>query len=61
MFLIAMGIGATWIYFDPVEGKGKNLEAQEVFALVCVSELAGHAGKRTAPQAIVVNDPTSLR
>ncbi|MBP7495770.1 MAG: hypothetical protein KA771_09770 [Spirochaetales bacterium] len=49
------------VYFDPVEGKGKTLEAQEVFALVCVSELAGHAGKRTTPQAIVVNDPTSLR
>ncbi|MDR1908631.1 MAG: phosphatidylglycerol lysyltransferase [Spirochaetaceae bacterium] len=46
------------------EGRARTLEAQEVFALACVSELAhlvrtGEAEGRKV--AVAVNDPTSLR
>jgi phosphomannomutase len=55
------------VYFDETSdeagGEARILEAQEVFALACVGELAflsgeGGLGDRTA---VVVNDPTSLR
>jgi phosphoglucomutase len=52
-------------------GIARALEAQEVFALSCVSELAGlvrsgdlsygEDGKPTRPVAVVVNDATSMR
>jgi phosphoglucomutase len=50
------------VRYDSKEARAVPLEAQEVFALACVSELAsleaaGTAGKR----AIVVNDATSMR
>jgi phosphoglucomutase len=53
------------VIWDDAAGRARSLEAQEVFALCCVAELAhlvwtgeGGTGGRTA---IVVNDPTSMR
>ncbi|MCL2043316.1 MAG: phosphatidylglycerol lysyltransferase [Treponema sp.] len=51
------------VVWDEVLLKARALEAQEVFALVCVAELAymvwtGIGDRRSA---VVVNDPTSLR
>jgi phosphoglucomutase len=52
------------VIWDDAEGRARSLEAQEVFALCCVAELAhlawtgeGAAGKT----AVAVNDPTSMR
>ncbi|ORC36636.1 hypothetical protein B4O97_06110 [Marispirochaeta aestuarii] len=52
------------VYIDPDGGRGHILQAQEVFALTCLSELAcarmfGKGGN--TPQAVVVNGPSSLR
>jgi phosphoglucomutase len=59
------------VIWDEGEGKARSLEAQEVFALACVAELAhlvwtGELGYDTAGNArnkaaIAVNDPTSMR
>jgi phosphomannomutase len=55
------------VYFDEAlsktGGSARILEAQEVFALACISELAFLAaeGRITDRTAVVVNDPTSLR
>jgi phosphoglucomutase len=55
------------VIWDDATGRARSLEAQEVFALCCVAELAhlvwtgesgGAGGQGTA---IVVNDPTSMR
>jgi phosphoglucomutase len=55
------------VIWDEALGRARSLEAQEVFALCCVAELAhlvwtgelgSPGGRRTA---LVVNDPTSLR
>jgi phosphoglucomutase len=55
------------VIWDEAQGKARGLEAQEVFALCCVAELAHLAwtGEQGSPPgrkiALVVNDPTSLR
>ena len=52
------------VYIDPEDGCGRILQAQEVFALTCLAELSCErmfGGKNTAPVAVVVNGPTSLR
>lgn len=52
------------VYWDDKQGKALRLEAQEVFALSVIAELA-HLAYRTpsalSSSAIAVNDPTSLR
>lgn len=50
------------VFFDKAQGRARILEAQEVFSLSCLAELAGlvragHAEKL----AVVVNDATSMR
>jgi len=52
------------VIWDAALQKARALEAQEVFALACVAELAQlawDADKRPAKIAVAVNDPTSLR
>jgi phosphoglucomutase len=59
------------VWFDERDGKARQLEAQEVFALCCVAELAqlvrngdlgyDEAGNAKEKAAIVVNDATSMR
>jgi phosphoglucomutase len=54
------------VVWDDTVGKARVLEAQEVFALCSVAELAhlvwtGEAGSAPRKIAIAVNDPTSLR
>jgi phosphoglucomutase len=59
------------VIWDEAGQKARALEAQEVFALACVSELAhlvwtgelryDHRGKALNKVAVAVNDPTSLR
>ncbi len=59
------------VYIDKESGKAHIIEAQEVFALACVAELAfldysdglvaATTLRQKAKRAIVVNDPTSLR
>jgi phosphoglucomutase len=59
------------VIWDEGEKRGRALEAQEVFALACVSELAhlvwtgelryDQKGRALDKAAVAVNDPTSLR
>jgi phosphoglucomutase len=59
------------VIWDEREGRARILEAQEVFALACVAELAymvwrgeltyDAAGNALVPAALAVNGPTSLR
>jgi phosphoglucomutase len=59
------------VIWDEAEKRARILEAQEVFALACVAELAymvwigelryDNTGNALVPAALVVNDPTSLR
>jgi phosphoglucomutase len=59
------------VIWDEAEGKARILEAQEVFALACVAELAhlvwtgelcyDNKGNALNKAAVAVNDPTSLR
>jgi phosphoglucomutase len=59
------------VIWDGGEGRARILEAQEVFALACVAELAymvwlgelryDNTGNALVPAALAVNDPTSLR
>jgi phosphoglucomutase len=59
------------VIWDGGKGRSRALEAQEVFALACVSELAhlvwtgelqyGSDGKALTKAGLAVNDPTSLR
>jgi phosphoglucomutase len=59
------------VIWDESEGRARILEAQEVFALACVAELAymvwsgelkyDNTGNALVPAALAVNDPTSLR
>jgi phosphomannomutase len=51
------------VFIDQRTGRAEALEAQEVFALCCLSESAGmvYNGKAGKPAAIVANGPTSLR
>ena len=59
------------VIWDESAGKSRSLEAQEVFALACVAELASlvwtgelqynKQGTALTKAAIAVNDPTSLR
>jgi len=51
------------VIWDDGAGIARALEAQEVFALACVAELAHLAGKGTGllKTAVAVNDPTSMR
>jgi phosphoglucomutase len=57
------------VIWDEAMGKARALEAQEVFSLVCVAELAQlvwagatDGGGATPPKiAVAVNDPSSLR
>jgi phosphoglucomutase len=59
------------VIWDGGEGRTRILEAQEVFALACMAELAymvwlgelkyDNTGNALVPAALVVNDPTSLR
>ena len=51
------------VIWDSTLQKARALEAQEVFALACVAELAQLAwsGDLAAKTAVAVNDPTSLR
>jgi phosphoglucomutase len=59
------------VIWDDILTKARTLEAQEVFALACVSELAhlvwtgelkfDDAGRPLQKAAVAVNDPTSLR
>ncbi|MDR0760210.1 MAG: phosphatidylglycerol lysyltransferase [Treponema sp.] len=59
------------VIWDDSEGQARALEAQEVFALACVSELAhlvwtgelsfDNYGNALKKAAVAVNDPTSLR
>ena len=53
------------VVWDEAAGRARPLEAQEVFALACVGELAflawEHGGKLPGKTAVAVNDPTSLR
>jgi phosphoglucomutase len=59
------------VFWDEGEQKARILEAQEVFALACVSELAhlvwtgelkfDNKGNALTKAAVAVNDPTSMR
>jgi phosphoglucomutase len=59
------------VVWDEGEGRARALEAQEVFALSCVAELAhlvrtgelryDSRGNALSKTAVVVNDPTSMR
>lgn len=51
------------IYWDQMQQKALILEAQEVFALSVIAELSylHYSGEHTAPLAVTVNGPTSLR
>ena len=50
------------VFFDKTGGAARILEAQEVFSLSCLSELAGlYRGSAPAKVAVVVNDATSMR
>lgn len=51
------------VFFDPSLGQARILEAQQVFALCVLSELAGltYYGEGGQKLAVVCNDPTSLR
>jgi phosphoglucomutase len=59
------------VFWDDRQGKARALEAQEVFALACVAELAhlvwtgeltfDNKGNAMNKAAIAVNDPTSMR
>jgi len=51
------------VIWDDVAGIVRALEAQEVFALACVAELAHlvRAGTELSKAAVAVNDPTSMR
>jgi len=50
------------VIWDDTIGKARALEAQEVFALACVAELAHLAWTgNSAKTAIAINDPTSMR
>jgi phosphoglucomutase len=51
------------VIWDEAAGRARSLEAQEVFALACVGELAHLVWTGEAPGkvALAVNDPTSLR
>ncbi|HOX33888.1 MAG TPA: hypothetical protein PLB91_16275 [Spirochaetales bacterium] len=50
------------VRFDEAAGRAFPVEAQEVFALACLAELAGlEARGFRGPRAVVVNDATSLR
>ena len=51
------------VIWDETLQKARTLEAQEVFALACIAELAhlAWAGNALSKAAVVVNDPTSLR
>jgi len=51
------------VIWDDGAGATRALEAQEVFALACVAELAHLAGSGTdlSKAAVAVNDPTSMR
>ncbi len=59
------------VWFDETAGDARQLEAQEVFALCCVAELAqlvrngdlsyDDAGNAKEKAAVVVNDATSMR
>ncbi|MDR1109013.1 MAG: phosphatidylglycerol lysyltransferase [Spirochaetaceae bacterium] len=59
------------VFWDAVQGRARALEAQEVFALACVSELAhlvwtgelrfDSRGNALRKAAVAVNGPTSLR
>ncbi|AEF85696.1 phosphohexose mutase family protein [Treponema primitia ZAS-2] len=59
------------VFWDHGEQKARALEAQEVFALACVSELAhlvwtgelkyDNKGNALTKAAVAVNDPTSMR
>jgi phosphoglucomutase len=59
------------VIWDETIGKGRSLEAQEVFALACVAELAhlvytgelryDNRGNALSKAAVAVNDPTSMR
>ncbi|MDR3275706.1 MAG: phosphatidylglycerol lysyltransferase [Treponema sp.] len=59
------------VVWDDSAGRARSLEAQEVFALACMAELAalvwtgelsyGSDGRALVKAAVAVNDPTSLR
>ncbi len=59
------------VYMDPAAGRASSIEAQEIFALSCIAELAylvhngiltyDSYGNAVQKVAIVVNGPTSLR
>ncbi len=50
------------VFYDKALGKARILEAQEVFSLSCLAELASLARSgKTEKVAVVVNDATSLR
>jgi len=51
------------VFYDPAAGGARILEAQEVFALCVLSELAGltYYGEAGARVAVACNDPTSFR
>lgn len=46
------------VFFDKAQGKARILEAQEVFSLSCLAELAA---LKSGKIAVVVNDATSMR
>lgn len=51
------------VFFDPASASARILEAQEVFALCVLSELAGltYYGEAGSQVAVACNDPTSFR
>ncbi|MDR2069488.1 MAG: phosphatidylglycerol lysyltransferase [Spirochaetaceae bacterium] len=59
------------VFWDEIQGRARALEAQEVFALACVSELAhlvwtgelrfDNKGNALRKAAVAVNGPTSMR
>ncbi|HTH14909.1 MAG TPA: hypothetical protein VMB23_10985, partial [Spirochaetia bacterium] len=51
------------VFFDPAAQEARILEAQEVFALCVLAELAGltYYGEAGAKVAVACNDPTSFR
>ncbi len=50
------------VFYDKTVDKARILEAQEVFSLSCLAELAGLVNpSQNAPVAVVVNDATSAR
>ncbi|MDR1862400.1 MAG: phosphatidylglycerol lysyltransferase [Treponema sp.] len=65
------GDRGNMVIWDEGEERARILEAQEVFALACVAELAymvwigelkyDNTGNALVPAALAVNDPTSLR